>query len=145
LITAAEWTLLANPLPQPSQVELENLAARQMLEEHPELFSIVSPVQVKVLETLALSHPNRAFVQLVLEGLRGGFWPWATTVKEGYPLTWDESKQLQLSTEKEEFLKKQLEHEVGLNQMSQEFGTELLPGMYCMPNFIIPKPHSNDW
>ena len=84
-------------------------------------------------------------VQSVLEGLCGGFWPWAQTVKEGYPLTWDESRQMQLSPEKEEFLNRQLEHEVSLNRVSPYFGTELLPGMYCMLNYVVPKPHTNDW
>ena len=62
LLTAAEWTLLADPLPRPSQQELENLAAKQMIDECPELFGIVSPVDAEALETLASSHPNKAFV-----------------------------------------------------------------------------------
>ena len=91
------------------------------------------------------SHPNKVFVESVLEGLREGFWPWASTVKEGYPLTWDESKQMTLTPEKEEFLNKQLEHEVNFDRMSQDFGMELLPGMYCMPNYVVPKPHTDNW
>ena len=92
LVTAAEWTLSADPLPRPSQSEVENLPARQTIVEHPFLFKIVSPINIRELEALSSSHPNRAFVRSVLEGLREGFWPWATTVREGYPLTWDESK-----------------------------------------------------
>jgi len=145
LLTAAEWTLLADPLPPPSQQEFKNLAARQTINEHPELFAIVSPINVEALETLTSSHPNKDFVESVLEGLREGFWPWASAVKEGYPLTWDESKQMMLTPEKEEFLNKQLEHEVNFDRMSQDFGMELLPGMYCMPNYVVPKPHTDDW
>jgi len=145
LLTAAEWTLLVDPLSRPSQQEVENLAAKQTIDEHPELFRIVSPVDAVALEMLASSHPNKAFIQSVLEGLRGGFWPWASTIKEGYPLTWDESRQMQLSLEKEEFLNRQLEHEVSLDRVSPDFGTELLPGMYCMPNYVVPKPHTDDW
>jgi len=47
----------------------------------------------------------------VLVGLQVGFWPWATTNREGYPVTHDESRAIQLSTEKEEFLERQMEHE----------------------------------
>jgi len=37
----------------------------------------------------------------------------------------------------------------GLNRtcehyFSESFGDELLPGMYCMPVFTMPKPHSTD-
>ena len=85
---------------------------------HPELFSIISPVDVEVLGALTSSHLNKPFVQPVLEGLREGFWPWAITVKDGYPLTWDELKRLQLSPEKEEFLNKQLEHKVSLGRVA---------------------------
>jgi len=145
LVTAAEWTLLAEALPRPSKPEFENLAVMQTILQNPVLFELVMPVNVEALEALSFSHPNRAFVSSILEGLHEGFWPWATTVKEGYPITWDESKHIQLSLEKEEFLTKQLEHEVSLNRMSQEFGTELLPGMYCMPNYVVPKPHLIDW
>ena len=35
MVTAAEWTLLVDPLPRPSQCEWGNLAARQTVTEHP--------------------------------------------------------------------------------------------------------------
>jgi hypothetical protein len=111
----------------------------------PDLFSIVTPVNVQALERLTRTHPNRHFVESVLQGFEEGFWPWANTVQPGYPLTHDESKPLQLSPEKEEFLSNQIEHERSLNRMSLSFGRDLLPGMYCMPHYIVPKPHSDSW
>jgi hypothetical protein len=83
----------------------------------------------------------------VIEGIKGGFWLWASTVKEGYPLTHDESKQIHLTEEKEKFLLDQVEHEQirSLGRMSAPFSKDLLPGMYCMPNYVVPKPHSAGW
>jgi len=144
MVMATEWTLLADPLPRPPQSEFENLAAIQTITEHLELFEIISPMNVGVLEELTTAHPNRVFVRSVLEGLSNGFWPWASTVKEGYPLMWDESRCIQLSPEKEEFMRKQVKHEVSMGRMSHEFGMNILPGMYCMPNYVVPKPHTDD-
>jgi hypothetical protein len=42
-LTAAEWTLTAHPLPRPPPSEFENLPVNQTLEEHPDLFKIVTP------------------------------------------------------------------------------------------------------
>jgi len=111
MVTAAEWTLSARPLPQPLQSEYENLAAVQTIKDYPDLFGIVTPVKVDCLQSLLETHPNRVFVDSVLEGLRGDFWPWVSTTKEGYPLMLDESKVVYLSPEKEELLVKQLEHD----------------------------------
>lgn len=144
-ITAAVWTQTARPLQRPPQSELENLPALRTLEERPELFKIVTPVKVEVLRRLTLSHPNQPFVESVLEGLVRGFWPWASTVREGYPVTHDESRSLKLSPEKEEFLRKQVRHEREMGRLSEGFGQTLLPGMYCMPHYVVPKPHSADW
>jgi hypothetical protein len=142
---AAEWTLSAQPLPQPPQIESENLLAQQTLNEKPELFKIVTPINIETLEQLSIHHPNRPFVESILEGFRNGFWPWATTVREGYPLTHNESKQIQLTPEKETFLLEQIKHEQELGRMSSDFGEELLPGMFCMPHYVVPKPHGDGW
>ena len=144
-LVAAVWTHTARPLPRPPHPEIDNLAVRQTLEENPDLFKIVTLIKVDVLRRLTQSHPNRPFVESVLEGFTHGFWPWTRTLCEGYPLTHDESRPLKLSPEKEEFLRKQIQHERDLDRQSESFGKTLLPGMYCMPHYIVPKPHSTDW
>ena len=144
-VVAAEWTETAAPLPRPPPSEYENHSVRETLEKRPDLFRIVSPIQVAVLARLLRNHPNQEFVNSVLEGLRDGFWPWATTVKDGYPVTHDETKQLSLTVEKELFLKEQLVHEQSLGRVSGEVGDDLLPGMYCMPSYVVPKPHACGW
>ena len=144
-ITVAKWTTTARPLPRPPIAEFDNLPALQTLAERPDLFKIVTPVKVDVLERLTTSHPNRPFVQSVLDGLRYGFWPWAITNREGYPLMHDESKEIHLTDEKREFVLEQIKHEQDLGRVSNEFGRDLLPEMYCMPHYMVPKPHSNAW
>jgi len=81
----------------------------------------------------------------VLKGLKFGFWPWAVTNREGYPLTHDESKEIYLTDEKRGFVLEQIKHEQDLERVSKEFGRELLPGMYCMPHYVVPKPHTTNW
>jgi hypothetical protein len=144
-LVAADWTETAEPLPRPPLSEYESVPVCQTLEKRPDLFRVVSSVRVEVLAKMLKNHPNQEFVSSVLEGLRDGFWPWATTTKEGYPLTHDESKSISLTIEKESFLKSQLAHEQNLERISGEVGEDLLPGMYCMPNYVVPKPHSSGW
>ena len=49
-ITVAKWTTTTHPLPRPPASEFDNLPALQTLAEHPDLFKIVTPVKVDVLE-----------------------------------------------------------------------------------------------
>jgi hypothetical protein len=144
-MSVAKWTLSAQSLSQPPQIESENLSVQKTLNERPDLFQIVTPINVETLDRLCMRHPNCPFVESVLEGLRSGFWPWATTIQEGYPLTHDESKPIQLTTEKESFLLEQVRHEQELGRMLAEFGEKLLPEMYCMPHYVVPKPHGDGW
>jgi hypothetical protein len=144
-VTAADWTISANTLPRPSSDEWQNASALRMVAQRPDLFQIISPIDVSALERLTVTHPNRPFVESVIEGIKDGFWPWASTTKEGYPLTHDESKLVHLTEEKEKFISEQVKHEQDLGRMSLPFGKDLLPGMYCMPNYVVPKPHSAGW
>jgi hypothetical protein len=91
-LTIALWTHTALPLPRPPQEEFDNLLVRQTIKERPDLFKIVTPIHIPALERLTSSHPNRPFIDSVLEGLKNGFWPWASTIREGYPIIHDESK-----------------------------------------------------
>ena len=60
-------------------------------------------------------------------------------------MTHDESKLISLDEEKKEFLVNQIQHEKDLERMSPSFGEDLLPGMYCMPHYVVPKPHTAGW
>ena len=120
--TVVNWTTSARPLPQPPITEYDNQPALQTIAERPDLFKIITPVKIHVLERLTASHPNRPFVDSVLEGLKSGFWPWAVTNREGYPLVLDESKEIHLTDEKRDFVVEQIKHEQDLECVSKVFG-----------------------
>ena len=145
LMTTAGWTETARPLQGPSPSEFTNVLACHTIDKHPDLFKIVTPINVSKLRELTASHPNRPFVESVLNGLSVGFWPWANTTLDSYPITHDESRPLRLSSEKEEFLQSQIQHERDMGRISSSFGRDLLPGMYCMPTYVVPKPRASGW
>ena len=104
----------------------------------------MTPIYVDRFEDLLKSHPNQPFVKSVCRSLREGFWPWADTHFSEYPDTLDLSLPDPDNADEAEFLRSQRDHEVFKGRFSEPFGDKLLPGMYCMPIFAVPKPHSTD-
>lgn len=142
--TTAEWTLWAQPLARPPLAETLNSPALSTLADHPELFRIITPINVDIFEAFLRTHPNQPFVWSVCEGLRKGFWPWADTMREGFPATHDESRPVPENHEQAMFIRKQCELEQQKGRFSGPFGKKLLPGMYSMPSHAVPKPNSSD-
>ena len=136
----ADWTELAKPLVGPPELELKDEAVTKTLRENSHLFKIVTPVRVEVFESYLSTHPNRAFVQSVCNGLWEGFWPWAITTQPGYPQVNDESKPAPADARRAEFLRAQRDVEVLKGRFSPPFAYDLLPGMYSMPIYAVPKP-----
>ena len=62
-------------------------------------------------------------------------------ITTGYPDKLDLS-QPQASQTSIDFLNVQRDHEVLKRCYSPSIGLNLLPGMYCMPIYAVPKPHS---
>ena len=143
-ITIAEWSESAAPLPRPPQAELENPLVKSTLATYPHLFSVDTPINVDRLETFLADHPNRPFVDSVLVGLREGFWPWASTQKPGYPSTFLQEPTGIYTDAHHDFFRKQLKHEQTKGRYSASVGQVLIPGMYCMPIYAVPKPDSSD-
>jgi hypothetical protein len=146
-VMTAEWSEQAPPLPRPPSSELNNPIVNETITKHPNLFKIVTPIKVEVFERLLHDHPNPAFVRSVVQGLTDGFWPWADTQKPGYPTTHNAcpSNLACPDPKKAAFLAKQVEIERNKQRFSDNFGTELLPGMYCMPVYAVPKPDGSDF
>jgi hypothetical protein len=140
----ADWTLTAEPLEGPPQSALDDEPVSKTLRENPHLFKIVTPIHVDTFEAYLTSHPNKAFVKSVCDGLREGFWPWAITPSPGYPVINDESKPSPADEKRADFLRVQRDVEVAKERFSPPFRHDLLPGMYCMPIYAVPKPHSTD-
>ena len=137
--SSADWSETALPLPSIPASELNNPVVTKTIKENPHLFDIVTPIFIDRFENLLDSHPNQAFVKSVCRGLREGFWPWADTHYGEYPDTLDLSLPEPSDEREAQFLRDQRDHEVFKGRFSEPFGKELLPGMYCMPIFAVPK------
>jgi hypothetical protein len=138
----ASCTLSDKPLPRPPPQEFLNLEAMDTIRNNPHLFKIVTPINVNQFEILLESHPNRPFVQSVCTSLQEGFWPWANTQKEEYPVTWDFSERPPKTELEASFLRDQRDVELNADRYSESFGAHLLPGMYSTPIHAVPKPRS---
>jgi len=132
------------PLPPIPSSELANPVATKTIKENPHLFDIVTPIFVDRFYKLLESHPNQPFVESVCHGLQEGFWPWANTHFGEYPDMLNLSLPEPEDPDEAQFLRDQRNHEIFKGCFSESFGDELLPGMYCMPVFTVPKPHSTD-
>ncbi|KAG2348112.1 DNA/RNA polymerase [Suillus weaverae] len=139
----ALWTETAEPLPRPPPDEFLNLHALQTIEENPSLFVVSTPIKIDVFESLLLDHPNQPFVHSVITGLREGFWPFANTHPNQWPIVYDNSDRPPKSDGEREFLQSQINKEVEVGRYSKPFGPGLLPGMYSMPIHAVPKPGTN--
>src|SRR6202522_4109674 len=135
-------TLSDDPLPRPPPEEFANVGAVTTIHENPHLFRLITPINVDRLEKLLESHPNVPFVKSVCISFREGFWPWANTQKEKYPITWDFSDRPPKTELEAGFLRDQRDVEIAAGRYSEGFGKNLLPGMYSTPIHAIPKPRS---
>lgn len=135
-------TLTDDPLPRPPPEEFDNHDAVSTIERNPHLFRITTPIKVNRFEELLSGHPNRPFMESVCTSLRDGFWPWAHTQKESYPITWDFSDRPPKTEREAGFLRDQRDLEIAAGRYSEGFGSELLPGMYSTPVHAVPKPRS---
>jgi hypothetical protein len=120
---------------------LENEVVTKTIRNNEHLFDIVTPINVNCLASLLTNHPNQPYVQSVLAGLCEGFWPWANTQHDTYPITQDYYKQHEFDNDTTQFLISQHDKEIRLNCFSESFSTNLLLGMYAMAIHVIPKPH----
>jgi hypothetical protein len=80
----ANWTEQVRPLLSVPVTKLGNAVVMRTIDSHPNLFKIVSPINIDCFKSLLASHPNCLFVKSVCKGLREGFWPWANTYHREY-------------------------------------------------------------
>ncbi|KJA17142.1 hypothetical protein HYPSUDRAFT_206414 [Hypholoma sublateritium FD-334 SS-4] len=103
----SQWTETARPLAYIPTAELDNPIASHTICHNTDLFKIVMPINVDKFESLLQNHPNPLFVVSVCNGLREGFWPWADTLRDGYPATHNASYPTPLEEHKSAFLRAQ--------------------------------------
>lgn len=137
----ADLSETLRPLPSPPPSAYEDREALRTIALHPELFRIVTPINVDRFEYYLQSHPNRPLVDSVLRGLREGFWPFADL--EGFPSLWDEELKHPLSDDVLNFVESYAKQEEDAGRYSHPFGPDLMPGMYSMPVHAVPKSNSD--
>jgi hypothetical protein len=142
-LSAALATEIADPLPPPPPRSKLNKAAYTTIDNHPELFKIVTPINVDKFKAYLVHHPNQAYVDSVCRGLREGFWPWATHDNPNLWRTCDNSYRPINQAKRMNFVREQRDEEIKLGRWSPWFGSKLLPGMYSSPIGVVPKPHSD--
>ena len=141
---STDWSETVKPLPNIPKSELLNLAVMKTIKDNPSLFDIIMPINVDCFELLLESHLNQPFVRSVCHGLHEGFWPWANTHSKEYPDILDLSSPQTDNPKEAQFLCDQCDHEIFKGHFSEAICEKLLSGMYCVPVFAIPKPHSTD-
>ena len=87
--TTASFTETATLFPRPPPNELIDRQRLHVIECHPHLFCITTPIHINLLYDLLDSHPNRPLVKSMCDGLQHGFWPWAVTLGTDAPLIVD--------------------------------------------------------
>ncbi|OCH92271.1 hypothetical protein OBBRIDRAFT_833607 [Obba rivulosa] len=126
------------PVPDVPLAERSNALVSGTLRAYAHLFKIVTPIDVGHFEHYLLRHPNPEFVRSICRSLREGFWPWACTRQEGFPDTWDESLSGSRDQGRAHFIREERDTEIASGRFSKAF-PELLPGMFCMPVYAVPK------
>jgi len=143
LMTTAEWSETACPLPRPPDSEFENVITNSTLSSFPHLFSVHTPIDIDRFSSLLCNHPNPCFVESVVTSLREGFWLWSNMLLLGYPDTHHQALNGQYNDTQRSFFREQLRHEQACGRYSESIGDALLPGMYSMPIYGVPKPGSD--
>lgn len=134
ILPAALSTLHAPPLPSPPVHLTTNESVVIALQQYHAEIKVETPFDVACLERFLGGHPNRAFVDSVLHGLREGFWPLSETewkdelqCPEGnYPMEESDLEALRAFRDKE----------IAAGQWSDGFQS-LLPGMHLSPIFVV--------
>ena len=132
---AATYTETALPIPNVPDYELANEVVSSTIQQHADLFKIVTPVKSRALRSVTSMHPNKALVEPLCAGFESGFWPYADTLSadsEEHKCTGH------LSDDVLEFLCTQHDAEIWVERYSQAF-PNLLPGMTYTAHFCGAK------
>jgi hypothetical protein len=133
------------PLPRVPTNELQNDVVTNTITDHAHLFQIITPLNVEHLEALLINHPNPTFVTSILHGLREGFWPWADTRHNDYPITQDYYQPRSFEPHIEQFLRDQRDDEICLGQFSESFPPtrDVRNAVACHTQTTFGQPQTN--
>lgn len=129
---ALDDTLTADPLPSVPEAARNDPLIQAALQSKPELFGVSTPFRVNALARMLEPHPNRPFVESVLEGLKTGFWPG----HHGNFSPTTPAPRLQQSDEDLDFIRDSTVKDFKKGYLSSPFYA-LLPGMVVSPTHVV--------
>lgn len=138
-----DYSLMALALPSPPDNELCNMTAWSTIHFNPNLFHIVTPINVNTLHYYLVHHSNQPLVFSALGGLYNGFWPWADTSGPDVPIIFDQPAHPLQEDIHHQFVYKQCDVEIKHSHFLEAFEENLLSGIYSVPVGVVPKPHTD--
>lgn len=130
---AIDSSLTAAPLDAPPPLSSDP-SASYALSQYPDLFKIISPIDVDMFVFLLSDHPNRPFVDSVARGLCQGFWPMCELPSSSISFT----RNHQVCDLAPDLLSKACAEELAADCYSPGFHT-LLQGMKVSPLLLVEK------
>ena len=105
--------------------------------KHPK---VSTPIDVAALQRELCTHPDRNFVNSLLNALRYG-------ARIGYlgPQKARVSRNLISASQHPEVVSANLDKEISLGRVAGPFPSSPLPNFQCHPVGIVPKKHSSEW
>ena len=102
--------------------------------------SVSTPIDVLSLELELSSHPDRAFVTILIHALKYG-------MHIGYngPQKYRVSRNLISARQHPDVISANLQKEIKLRRVAGPFPSVPLPNFQCHPVGVVPKKHSSDW
>ena len=101
---------------------------------------VTTPIDVDVLERELDGHPDRKFVNTLINSLRYG-----THVGYTGPQKPRVSRNLISANQQPDVVTSNLCKEISLGRVAGPFGSSPLPNLQCHPVGVVPKKHSSEW
>ena len=101
---------------------------------------VSTPINVNILKEELSSHPDRNFVNSLVNCLRYG-----THVGYNGPQKSRVSRNLISATQHPDVVSSNISKEVNLGRVAGPFTSSPLPHLQCHPVGVVPKKHSSEW
>ena len=102
--------------------------------------AVFTPLNVDLLATELVNHPDTSFVNSLVNALRYG-----TRIGYQGPQRERVSRNLVSASQHPEVISANLDKEIQLGRVAGPFPSSPLPHLQCHPIGVVPKKHSTDW
>ena len=131
-----------NSMPQAPNQQPRAIAAKNKVEQcqRKQRPTVSTPLDVDKLALELVNHPNRSFVDNLVNALRYG-------TRIGYlgPQKFRVSNNLISASQHPEVISANLSKEMSLGRVAGPFLSPPLPNFQCHPIGVVPKKHSTEW